>query len=103
VWQTFLIGPVQDAAHRRNPDTAREKYCRPGDVLMQCERSSGTAHFELGAKGSRVQGSLEASLAHAHRDHDWLFVKRRACERKGPGIVAFASEDLVKCCPARNS
>jgi hypothetical protein len=70
VWQPFLRGPVKDAAHRRNPDATCEKNSRSGNVLMQCERSSGTAHFELGAKGSRLQSRLEAGLAHAQRDHD---------------------------------
>src|SRR5580692_9562377 len=89
VWQTFLGGLLKDAANGRNPDATREKHRRPGDISMQREGSPGTAHDELRAKRSRLQRGLKTSLSHAHRDHDRPFLVRRACERKGPGIVAF--------------
>src|SRR5258705_13702854 len=87
---------LKDAANGRNPDTTRNKHRSSGEILMQRERSSGTAHPELRAKSSGLQRSLEGGLTHAHRDHDWLFFKRRACERKGPGIVAFTSHVRVR-------
>src|SRR4029077_12947859 len=80
---------LKDAANGRNPDTTRDKHRSSGDIFMQSERSSGTAHRKLRAKSSSLQRRLKGSLTHAHRDHDWLFFVRRACERKGPRIVAF--------------
>src|SRR5580700_1017475 len=108
VWQTFLGGLLKDAANGRNSDTTRQKHRRPGDVSMQREGSPGTAHDELRAKSSRLQRGLKGGLSHAHRDHDWLFVKRRARERKGPGIVTFtfhvrAREDKVGMLPGSES
>src|SRR6266446_4899508 len=73
-----------------------DKRRSSGDISMQRERSSGTAHDELRAKSSSLQRGLKGSLTHAHRDHDWLFVMRRACERKGPGIIAFTSHARVR-------
>src|SRR5580658_10932002 len=101
----FLSGLLKDAANRRNPDTAREKYRRPGDIFMQRERSPGAAHDEFRATSGSVQPALKVSLTHAHRDHDWLVVMRRACEGEGPGIVAFtaharAREDKVGMLPS---
>jgi len=87
----FLNGPIQNAADRRNADATCKKYRRPGKVLMQGKRSSRTAHFELGPKGSGHQSSFKTSLPHAHRDHDQAFVVRRVCERKGTRVVAFVS------------
>ena len=63
---------------------------------MLRERSPGTAHDELRAKSDSLRRALEGSLAHAYRDHDWLFVMRGACDRKGPGIVAFTSHTRVR-------
>src|SRR5467141_683141 len=54
-----------------------------------------TADDEPGAKSGSLQCALEGSLAHAHRDHNRLFVHRGACDREGPRIVALATEDKV--------
>src|ERR1700747_3920611 len=80
---------LKDAANGSNSDTTRDKHRSSGDIFMQREGSSWTAHRELCAKGSGLQCGLKASLSHAHRDHNWLFVSRRACERKGAGVVTF--------------
>src|SRR5580765_7814070 len=87
---------LKDAANGCYPNAPRDKHCSSPYIFMQCERSSGTAHRELRAKSSGLQRGLKGSLTHAHRDHDWLFVMRRACERKGPGIVTFISHVRVR-------
>src|SRR5580693_3436974 len=87
---------LKDAANGCNPDTTSDKHRSSGDIFMQRERSSGTAHRELRAMRSSLQRGLKGSLAHAHRDHDWLFVMRRACERKGAGIIDFTSSARVR-------
>ena len=63
---------------------------------MQGERSPGAAHSELGTECSRLQGGLEASLAHAQGDHDQPFVMRRVCKRKSSRIVAFLFQGWVQ-------
>jgi hypothetical protein len=50
----------------------------------------------VGTKGSGLQGRLEASFAHAQRDHDQPFVMGRVCERKGSEVVARFSRGWVR-------
>jgi hypothetical protein len=87
----FLSGPLKYAANGRNPNAPRQKYGRADDVFMQSKRSLGRLTMNFVAKSRGPQRGFEGSLTHAHRDHDWLFVMRRACYGKGVRIVAFTS------------
>src|ERR1700740_1228787 len=86
---------LKDAANGGDPNTACNKHRSSSDVFMQRKGSSGSGHRELRAKSSSLQSGFKGCLTHAHRDHNWLFVSGRACERKRMGVVGVASDARV--------
>src|SRR5437879_11537043 len=65
VRESFLNGPLDDAAHRCDADAASEKHRRLRNVLVQRERAHRLADFHLRAEWKYPYALLERRRAHA--------------------------------------